>query len=886
MKIIGLAHIYLTKKFEELGRKIFMYNLWYLIIPILLTIALTPGILLIKIGVSEDQFIPAGGATDKHKSRLISMYPLNISNEFDPGRLLELSFYGTVTIQATDKGSVLRQSVFTDLIHLDQIIRNFTINDENALSYEEICATNEGKCYENKILLLKSHIGKIENRTLLLKYPVEENYEDRGVLSLGGVIVDKNDYIISAQAITLFYFLDNTDVWKEDIARKWEILFIEKINEMEFKNIMIDKDISISREQSGFDLVFLSMKYIPHSVALMILFTIISCLAPDFLRSKPWLGIVSATATGMSLGSGFGLLSYFGVIMTSSATIVPFLVLGIGMDDSFIMLSAWMKTDPKKSLEDRISETYKECGVSISITSFTNIGSFVAGYFFSTLPTLKTFCVFMAICLIFDYIYQITFIGAVLLIFGRAEERRLHSIVFLPIKDKSSVGREQLFRKIFCYVQPDSSNETDKKPSFSVLAFWMKFSKWMTKKSIKILIIIIYFTYLSITIWGLTKYFLDATLNTGFIEGTYRDSYYKLQEKYYHQYQYRLQLFIDEELDYADPQVQENLEEMIEHLESDPLIGHSKLTEWWLRGYLKFLSNVRFIFVLSGFNLTDTSDFIYILRNYFLEIPFAKQFRHDIVFDTNYTSIVSSRFFLQTNITLDGNHFYSQLTSFREKLATTPYPIILYHPLFYYFDIIDLIPSICKQTFSIVIVTVFVICAILLPSVLTIVCVLINIFSVSGGIMSFMFFWGIGLNGYSVTVFIMVIGFCVDYAAHVSYAYDSEKGIDPNKRLISAVTLTAMPILQGASTTILAIIVCVLVPSEDVIKSIKIIYLSCVISAIHGILFLPVILSLFDSFSQRIFSCKTCSEYNVIELNIEENGRRRKEEENIAMNKI
>ena len=57
---------------------------------------------------------------------------------------------------------------------------------------------------------------------------------------------------------------------------------------------------------------------------------------------------------------------------------------GVGVDNMFILISAWRRTDVegllsldmKKRVEVRMSETMKEAALSITITSLTNILAF------------------------------------------------------------------------------------------------------------------------------------------------------------------------------------------------------------------------------------------------------------------------------------------------------------------------------------------------------------------------------------------------------------------------------------------------------------------------------------------------------------------------------
>lgn len=49
------------------------------------------------------------------------------------------------------------------------------------------------------------------------------------------------------------------------------------------------------------------------------------------------------------------------------------------MDDAFVLLAAWRRTNPRMSVAERLGHTYAEAAVSITITSVTNFISFVIG---------------------------------------------------------------------------------------------------------------------------------------------------------------------------------------------------------------------------------------------------------------------------------------------------------------------------------------------------------------------------------------------------------------------------------------------------------------------------------------------------------------------------
>ncbi|XP_067129499.1 patched domain-containing protein 3-like [Centruroides vittatus] len=845
----------LSKKFEELGKRISREVTWFITVPLMTTVFLATGIQRLNFDFTDDLYIPRGSVINRYQLQLEKIFPANYS-DFEPSRLLQVGNYASVIVLAADGRSIFRQNIFNEIVQLDAKIRNISVYvDEELWHYRDLCSTESGECFENKITSIGDRIKLVENGTLYPKYPSERNKTIENALSLGGVNVDRNSNIVSAKALRLIYFLSKKNKRHALIAKAWEEKFIKTIGETKFKNIKVERDASISKEQLKKENIFVGFKHISPASILICIFTIATCSFPDLRKSKPWTGILSLIATVMSVVSGFGALIYIGTAMSTITIIVPFLILGIGIDDTFILLSAWRKTDTSKSVEWRMGEALSECGVSVTITSFTNIASFVVGALITSLPVHGVFCIYMATCLVFDYVYQITFIVAVMALWGRAEEKNLNSFIFTPL-DSNSDSEKTCTRKYLCCVgKKDFSNLSAS--LISCNKYWKLLLQSMTNYKVLSVIIFSYLVYLSIAAWGFTQLSFRATFNMGLLYNSYQYSYFKAYQDNFYQYQYRLQIFIMQELDYADPEIQTKIENITRSIESDPLISGSLFTESWLRTYLEFINHRNVVPVLRSFNLTDSKDFLLILRKFFFSRPAARRFGKDVVFDRNYTKIVASRFLFQTNITRNGNQFYDRVKNLRKTLEKSEYRTILYHPLFYYFDILDVIPVTVVQTLTSISVVVFVTSAIFLSDVLSILCVLSTILSVMFGVIGYMSLWDVSFGIMSISILVMVCGFSVDYAAHVVCAYGSSKETDPKKRLITAVSLTGMPILQSSITTILVVIVFVTRPSLEFFVCMKIIVLASLISAIHGIVFVTVMICVLNCIWNYVFLRKS-----------------------------
>jgi predicted RND superfamily exporter protein len=80
----------------------------------------------------------------------------------------------------------------------------------------------------------------------------------------------------------------------------------------------------------------------------------------------------------------------------------------VGVDNVFILLSAWRNTPRTRSLPDRMSETFSDAAVSITVTSLTDVISFGVGCL-TTFPSVQMFCAYAVVAVAFTYFYQLTF---------------------------------------------------------------------------------------------------------------------------------------------------------------------------------------------------------------------------------------------------------------------------------------------------------------------------------------------------------------------------------------------------------------------------------------------------------------------------------------------
>lgn len=143
------------------------------------------------------------------------------------------------------------------------------------------------------------------------------------------------------------------------------------------------------------DIVLLSCGYI------LVIFYV-SVMLGNFSRMniKVWLALFGVLCVGLSIGVSFGIASAIGIFYGPIHSTLPFLLLGIGVDDMFVIVQAWSNLAPElcqtQSIAERLGLALKHAGCSITITTLTDFLAFLIGST-TILPALRSFCIYAAI---------------------------------------------------------------------------------------------------------------------------------------------------------------------------------------------------------------------------------------------------------------------------------------------------------------------------------------------------------------------------------------------------------------------------------------------------------------------------------------------------------
>ncbi|CAG0883646.1 unnamed protein product, partial [Darwinula stevensoni] len=102
----------------------------------------------------------------------------------------------------------------------------------------------------------------------------------------------------------------------------------------------------------------------------------------NLLQHRVLIGLESLLAIGLTILSTFGLCFYLGLPYYDLHSIMPFLILGIGIDDTLVVVQSLenvIAAGGTWTPEERVALALKQSGVSITITTLTDIFAFCMG---------------------------------------------------------------------------------------------------------------------------------------------------------------------------------------------------------------------------------------------------------------------------------------------------------------------------------------------------------------------------------------------------------------------------------------------------------------------------------------------------------------------------
>ncbi len=200
-----------------------------------------------------------------------------------------------------------------------------------------------------------------------------------------GASTNESGKVTSTKAMTMLFL--NMGGSKFNETNLWEKEFIETVQNFSKSDLEPLKIKAVPFASRSFGDVY--GNDIQNDLGLFIFgYIIVFCFVMlmigkfNLVESRCFLAIAGIMCVGMGIMSSYGLCGAAGLPFTNMNSIMPFLLLGIGIDDMFVIVQSFDNLKGEEltlPLLKRFGITMKHAGVAITITSVTDLLAFGVG---------------------------------------------------------------------------------------------------------------------------------------------------------------------------------------------------------------------------------------------------------------------------------------------------------------------------------------------------------------------------------------------------------------------------------------------------------------------------------------------------------------------------
>ncbi|KAG7160185.1 NPC intracellular cholesterol transporter 1-like 1 [Homarus americanus] len=751
-----------------------------------------------------------------------------------------------------------KTSVKSDIRHVRQVNDNEDDGDGLDWSlmlprdhYCELLESLEQVCLENSILEIFGYDHDFISSLTQQQIIRDINTVDISIVTgfpvnvtgfLGNIERNADGLIVKAGAARHIWFtkINHTAVDKGDYkldsglgsqvdstTYEWEQQFIDNIlNYTDYvDNITIHLMAASSFGKVSGESIRNDLQYLSLGFGVVFLYVVIMLGKFNMVEQRPVLSLLGLSCVGMAVSVSYGICSVMNIPYGPVNSILPFLLLGLGIDDMFVIMQAWNNLSPqekKLKLDERIGCALKHAGVSITVTSVTDFVAFAVGST-TVLPALRSFCIYAAVGIASVFFFQATFFVACLSVDQRRLENRRHGL-------------------FWCWKLNNWTPNQCSQKDLCQIFFNEVYAKFLFLAPVKVLILVVTVVFTCVSGWGLSNlrqefdpvWFLpqDSYLYNFFIKQKYyfpssgeQGSVYfgntsllselsKLEELTLQLKNTKTVLDVDSWYDkykhywrkqgYAVPDPQQTEEEFLDQL-SQFLYSPS--------GSPYRARNFRFS---SELNCTQTApavtassiDYRHTSLSTSSEEIQAMESVRKVVRDMNFTSYVKA-----------WSRAYGEWET--NQVITEE----LYRNMGLALGVVFLVTLLLIASF--------------VTSFMVVVCVVFTLVDVG----ALMHWWGLTIDTVSCIDLVLAIGLSVDYAAHVGHTFMTKTGTR-DERARQTVTTIGPAVLNGGFSTFLSFIFLSVSGSHVFQTFFKVFFAVCVYGLYHGLVFFPVLLSL------------------------------------------
>eukprot|EP00752_Nemacystus_decipiens_P002680 g2506.t1 len=762
-------------------------------------------------------------------------------------------------------GNVLTKQNLQRALELFQKISAISITFEGQeYAFADLCI--ESSEFSGTNCTAQSVLGKWEYDAALLDAETDatilETINDGSTVSelentLGGLTFSADGTeVVAAEALRMVVLLENTEVveggaYTDPIPEAWELEFIDVGQDcVEGLECFVEATRSLSDEFG--EAISGDIALITGSYLIIFAYAIINLSSTPLLKSRIVLSLGALVTVGLSIGFSIGLASYLGFFYTPLHTVLPFIMLGLGVDDSFVICNAFGKTDPRKSIPERMKEGLGHSGVSITVTSITDFVAFMISSI-TVLPALSSFCVYAALGILALYILQSTIFVAFLVYDTRRQEAgRLDCLCCFKTKDMDKRPSAAASSVVGPGAEWDPSlggqGRLDK-------IFSNVYAPVLTKKLVKGLVITVFSIIFAFCCYGASQLTVDDTDEAFIPDGSYLIDTNNARDKYFFGVGADVEV-VTEDIDYFA--FQADLADISARLsgfgpDKSPFIQEPATTGTffsWFDDLIVYAEadGTATLVTSSSVNgeytvFAEEAEFQSTLTA-FLASPSGLRYSTSVVVQEDGTvraAAVQAEY--SGDINGEADKQVDAMVDMRKLLDGWEFEAFPWSEAYNQWETFRVIYQELYQGLGLCLAAVFILTLILIAHPVSAALVFLMVAFTIVDVLGIMYFWGLAIDTVAVVMLILAVGLAVDYSAHIAHSFMIKTGTR-DERMMQAVSDIGVAVVHGGMSTFLAVIL-LSVSSSYVFRVLfKQFFATAVMGLGHGLILLPVLLSL------------------------------------------
>ncbi|KAL3868797.1 hypothetical protein ACJMK2_041557 [Sinanodonta woodiana] len=701
--------------------------------------------------------------------------------------------------------NVLSTSSVNAILDIYLKSKEFTVTDGHSL--ETMCLKLGSSCRISSILELWSF-----NETIIRSLTSQEILETVNNVPafspvygmnfdishiLGGISRDENQLINGAKATSMVWILDKQEKVQFD--------------DEGYGAVNADTSLLIA----GFSIVFV--------------FVIVVLGRVSMVEHKLYVSLAGILSIGLAIVFAYGIAMLFGVMYGPVHALMPFLLLGIGVDDMFIIVEEWRnltKEEQKLQLKERIARALKHSGVSVTVTSVTDIVAFGIGAT-TVIPGLSAFCIYAAIGIFALYVLVATFFVAVLTL----DEKRIEQ------------SRDGL---VPCYVHKNYTPNRCSQKNFCQLFLHKVFCPILMKLPVKIAVLLVTCVLVAVNCWSFTLMKQDFDLYNYIPTDSYARGYVKATNMFFPSAGDHVAVYCDTMNYFHNKPL---LEEMDRRIREDPHVLNGSVAFWFtaFTQWLKNTPNLNIRAQLGADSYPLSEEIFHGLVLTFISQPEGMAFAHMLKFNTGKTPprIRASFIPLKHTRQTSSAEKINAMESLRRVLDGTKFPdgkCFSYGFTYLNNETNKILQEELYRNLALAGACIFVVTLVLIAnlwtSLLVFSCVVGTVVDVIGTLQ----FMEVTIDNASSILIILCVGLAVDYSAHIGHTFMTISGSKDDRAKVTLVKI-GPAVINGGFSTFLAFVLLADSNSYGFVLFFRVFMSVVVFGLFHGLVYLPVILS-------------------------------------------